>query len=60
MHYYNLWSMSAYIGPFKIWDNFNHAKDSLSSNNPFFTRYSQDYVEGIVGKINFLLKFTGD
>lgn len=61
MDFYKLWSMNGYLGPFKMWSSLNYAKEPTSKdNNPFFTRYSQEYVEGIIGKMHFLLKFTGD
>jgi hypothetical protein len=57
MDYYKLWSMSSFIGPFKIRGNMNYANLDRNGNNPFFTRYSQQYVEGVTGKMHFLLKF---
>jgi len=58
MAYYKLWSMSTFFGPFKIRSNTNYANLERYGNNPFFTRYSQEYVEGITGKMHFMLKFV--
>jgi len=58
MDYYKLWSMSTFFGPFKIRSNMNYANLNRYHNNPFFTRYSQEYVEGIIGKMHFMLKFV--
>jgi hypothetical protein len=60
MDYYKLWSMSMYIGPFKIRDHMNYANLDRTGNNPFFTRYSREYVEGITGKWHFMIKFVGE
>jgi len=58
MNYYKLWSMSTFFGPFKIRSNMNYANLDRYGNNPFLTRYSQQYVEGIIGKMHFMLKFV--
>ena len=58
MDYYKLWSMSTFFGPFKIRSNMSYANIERYGNNPFFTRYSQEYVEGITGKIHFMIKFV--
>jgi hypothetical protein len=36
----------------------NLANINRLGDNPFFTRYSQEYVEGLIGKMHFILKFT--
>lgn len=54
MDYYKLWTMSAHLGPFKIW---NHMNYDQGKDKPFFTRRSQEYVESIIGKIRFFVKF---
>jgi hypothetical protein len=58
MDYYKMWSMSSFFGPFKIRSYMNYANVDRYGNNPFFPRYSEEYVEGITGKANFMLKFV--
>jgi hypothetical protein len=44
----------------KIRGNMNLANIHRYKDNPFFTRYSQEYVEGLIGKMHFVVKFTKD
>ena len=57
--YYKIWSMSGYLGQQKLRYNTNYANfaENGNDNNVFLTRYSQDYVEGLMGKIKHFLKF---
>jgi hypothetical protein len=58
MAYYGIWGFSSFFGPFKIRANMNLANIKRYKENPFFARYSQEYVEGLIGKMNFMVKFT--
>ena len=63
MDYYKLWTINSFIGYFKLrfslpshtnYDNLNPKKV-----NSFLTRFSQQYAQGIIGKIHFLFKIIG-
>jgi hypothetical protein len=54
--YYKIWSMSGYLGQQKFRRNLN-LENPGSEDNFFIYRYSQEYVEGIIGKVHHLAKF---
>lgn len=54
--YYRIWSVSGYLGQQKLRSNVNFEKEG-SNDNPFVYRYSQAYVEGLIGKIHHITKF---
>lgn len=54
--YYKLWSMNSYYGYQKFRENCNY-ENPLASDNYFLYRYSKEYVEGLVGKIHYFVKF---
>lgn len=54
--YYKVWSISGYIGPQKFRSNTNFDEPG-SQDNKLVYMYSQEYAEGLVGKIRHLIKF---
>lgn len=54
--YYKIWSMSGYLGQQKLRSNTNFENPG-SEDNLFVYRYSQEYVEGLIGKIRHVAKF---
>ena len=54
--YYKLWSMSGYLGQQKLRSNTNFERPG-EQDNLFVYRYSQDYTEGLLGKVRHLAKF---
>lgn len=56
--YYKIWSMNGYLGQQKLRANTNFDRPGGDDNNIVY-QYSQDYVEGITGKIRQVAKFYG-
>lgn len=54
--YYRIWSMSGYLGQQKFRGNTN-LENKGSDDHHFIYRYSQDYVEGLLGKVRHIAKF---
>jgi len=56
MDYYKLWTMSSFLGLFKFRDYTNYDNNDRYGEHYYLTRYPQEYVEGIIGKIHFFIK----
>jgi hypothetical protein len=56
--YYKVWSMNGFLGQQKLRDLMNYEKP-WTVDPKFIYRYSQDYVEEVIGKINHFFKFFG-
>jgi len=54
--YYKVWSISGYLGQQKLRANTNFDSPG-SQDNKLLYMYSQEYAEGLVGKIRHLVKF---
>jgi hypothetical protein len=57
-NYYKIWSMNGFIGQQKLRIFMNY-ENHWSFDQRFIYRYSQEYVEGVIGKINHLTKIFG-
>jgi hypothetical protein len=60
MDYYKIWSINSFLGEFKLGSFTNYDNKDKKGFNYYLTRYSQEYVEGILGKINFLVKILNE
>lgn len=60
MDYYKLWSINSLIGFFKIRSFTNFDNLDRKGLNHYLTRYSQEYAEGLLGKINFFTKIVNE
>ena len=57
-HYYGIWTFSSYLANTKLRVNRNYEIPSLPYN-VYLTQYPTQYVDQIVGKTRFFLKFFG-
>jgi hypothetical protein len=54
--YYKVWSMNGFLGQQKLRDTMNY-EQPWTGDPKFVYRYSQDYAEKALGKVNYLFKF---
>jgi len=59
MDYYKLWTISSFLGLFKLRYYTNYDNMNRKGEHYYLTRYPQEYAEGIIGKINFFIKIIG-
>jgi hypothetical protein len=59
MDYYKLWTISSFLGLFKLRYYTNYDNNNRKGEHYYLTRYSQDYAEGVIGKIHFFIKIIG-
>jgi hypothetical protein len=59
MDYYKLWTFTSFLGLFKLRYYTNYDNRDRKGEHYYLTRYSQEYAEGIIGKINFFIKIIG-
>jgi hypothetical protein len=57
--YYKLWTFTSFLGQFKLRHYTNYDNRNRKGEHYYLTRYSQEYAEGIIGKINFFIKIIG-
>lgn len=60
MDFYKIWSISSFLGEFKLGSFTNYDNKDKKGFNHYLTRYPQTYVEGILGKIYFLVKIANE